>query len=246
MHCDPEEFRAYCRLTETGAGPSDARIVAAASHCTGVFLSCAWCLELWRTLEDPHCIRRRRDHDHAVSCSSAPQQLYLHCRIANITLLPPRLSCSEPGVRMLIPARAAAMRLTALFVGLLAYQAIRTPNTLNEPTHYTRSRPCVLETPQYDIWHDFNRVHALFLPNWIPTPTKILPKSSYLTIQGTFPWSSFVDSDILGMLNAPLPPQPLELDFQTLEIYFQKSLYFTSRGKFPWSAFSSDLSTTRT
>jgi len=56
-------------------GLSDARIAAAASHCTGVFLACAWCLELSRTLEDPHWIRRRRDHDHAVSCSSAPQQL---------------------------------------------------------------------------------------------------------------------------------------------------------------------------
>ena len=39
------------------------------------------------------------------------------------------------------------------------------------------------------------------------------------------------------MLNAPLPPQPLELDFQTLEIYFQKSSCFANRGTFPWSAF---------
>ena len=41
-----QELPAYCRPTETGAGPSDARIVAAASHFTGVFLVCAWCLEL--------------------------------------------------------------------------------------------------------------------------------------------------------------------------------------------------------
>jgi len=39
------------------------------------------------------------------------------------------------------------------------------------------------------------------------------------------------------MLNAPLPPQPLELDFQTLEIYFQKSSCLGSRGTFPWSVF---------
>jgi len=36
-----------------------------------------------------------------------------------------------------------------------------------------------------------------------------------------FPWSASVDSDILGMLKAPLPFQPFELDFQTLELDFQ-------------------------
>ena len=61
MHCGTTELRAYCRPTETGFGPSDARIASAASHWTGVFLPCAWCLELSRTLEDPHWIRRRRD-----------------------------------------------------------------------------------------------------------------------------------------------------------------------------------------
>ena len=55
MHCGTKELRACCRPTETGAGPSDARIAAAASHCTGVFLACACCLEFSRTLEDPHC-----------------------------------------------------------------------------------------------------------------------------------------------------------------------------------------------
>ena len=99
--------------------------------------------------------------------------------------------------------------------------------------HYTRSRPCVLETPQYDICHGSNRVHA----RWLPTPTKILPKSLYLASRGTFPWSEFVDSDILGMLNTPLSPEPLELDFQTLEPYFQKSSCFESRGTFPRSTF---------
>ena len=73
MLAKSQELRAYCRLTKTGAGPSDARIAAAASHFTGVFLACAWCLELSHTLKDPHWIRRRRDHDHTVSCSSAPQ-----------------------------------------------------------------------------------------------------------------------------------------------------------------------------
>jgi len=75
MSAQEKEFRAYCRPTETGAGPSDTRIATTASHFIGVFLACAWCLELSRALEDPHWIRRRRDHDHAVSCSSAPQQL---------------------------------------------------------------------------------------------------------------------------------------------------------------------------
>ena len=81
----------------------------------------------------------------------------------------------------------------------------RTPSTLNAPTHYTRSSPRVLETPQYDICYGSNRMHARFLPNWLPTPSKILPKSSCLASRGTFPWSAFVDSDILGMLSAPLP-----------------------------------------
>ena len=36
-----QELRACCLPTETGAGPSDARIAAAASHFTGVFLACA-------------------------------------------------------------------------------------------------------------------------------------------------------------------------------------------------------------
>ena len=133
------------------------------------------------------------------------------------------------------------MRFTVMLVGLLTCQAIRTPSTLNAPTHYTRSRPCVLETPQYDICHGSNRVYDRFWPNWLPTvgptPTKILSKSSCLVSQGTFPWNAFVDSDILGMLNAPLSPQPLELDFQTLEIYFQKSSCFPRRGTFPWSVF---------
>ena len=53
---------------------------------------------------------------------------------------------------------------------------------------------------------------------FLMTPTKILPKSLCLASRGTFPWSAFVDSDVLGMLNAPLTFQPLELDFQTLEL----------------------------
>ena len=56
---------------------------------------------------------------------------------------------------------------------------------------------------------------------WLPTPSQILPKSSCFASRGTFPSSAFVDSDILGMLNAPLPFQPLELGFQTLELDFQ-------------------------
>ena len=36
-----QELGACCRPTETGAGPSDARVAAAASHFTGVFLACA-------------------------------------------------------------------------------------------------------------------------------------------------------------------------------------------------------------
>jgi len=116
----------------------------------------------------------------------------------------------------LFPARAAALRLTVLLVGLLTCQAIRTPSTLNAPTHYARNSPCVLETPQYNICHGSNRVHARFLPTWPQTPSKILPKSSCFASRVTFPWNAFADSDILRMLNALLPFQPLELDFQTL------------------------------
>jgi len=70
-----KELRACCRPTETGAGPSDARIAAAASHCSGVFLVCACCLEFSRTLEDPHWIRRRRDRP-----LCAPQARPAHTR----------------------------------------------------------------------------------------------------------------------------------------------------------------------
>ena len=48
-----------------------------------------------------------------------------------------------------------------------------------------------------------------------------IQKSSCFASGGTFPWSAFVDSDILGMLNAPLTFQPLEPDFQKLELDFQ-------------------------
>ena len=169
------------------------------------------CLRISHTLTEP---RRRRQNDHAPPRTVAACTLF-----AGVALLALRLPGSEPAARMLIcsfAARTAAMRLTVLLVGLLTC----TPSTLNAPTRYTRSSPCVLETPQYDTYHDSNSVHARFLPNWLPTTSKILPKSSCLASRGTFPWSAFVDSDILGMLNAPLPPQPLELDFQTLELYF--------------------------
>ena len=144
-------------------------------------------------------------------------------------MLAPRLPCSEPGARIptcSFPSRAAALlvprhirnslRLTVLLVGLLTCQAIRTSSTLNAPTHYMRSSPCVLGTAQKNTCHGSHRVHARFLPNWLPKPSKILPKSSCFASRGTFPWSASVDSDILGMLNAPLPSQPLELHFQTL------------------------------
>ena len=48
---------------------------------------------------------------------------------------------------------------------------------------------------------------------------KILPKSLCLASQGTYPWSASVESvtSILGVLNASLPSQSPELDFQPLE-----------------------------
>jgi len=54
VHCGTKEFRACWRLTKTSARPSDARIATATSHFIGVFFDCAWCLEISRTLEDPH------------------------------------------------------------------------------------------------------------------------------------------------------------------------------------------------
>ena len=47
--------------------------------------------------------------------------------------------------------------------------------------------------------------------------SQILPKSSCLASQGTYPWSASVESVILGVLNASLPSQSPELDFQPLE-----------------------------
>jgi len=63
-----------------------------------------------------------------------------------------------------------------------------------------------------------NRVHARFLPNWVPQPSKILPISSCLASRGTYPWSASVELVILGVLNASLPSQSTELDFQPLEL----------------------------
>jgi len=52
----------------------------------------------------------------------------------------------------------------------------------------------------------------------LPTPSKILPKSSCLASRGTYPWSASVESVILGVLNASLPSQSPEHDFQPLEL----------------------------
>ena len=49
------------------------------------------------------------------------------------------------------------------------------------------------------------------------TPSKILPKSVYLASQGTYPWSASVELVILGVLNASLPSQSPQLEFQPLE-----------------------------
>ena len=118
----------------------------------------------------------------------------------------------------LFPECATILCLTVLLVGLLTCHSIRTPSTLSTPTHYARSSPFVLETPQHNICHGSNDVHTRFLLNWLLSPSKILPKSSCFASRGIFPWSASVDLDILGMLNAPLPFQPLELDFQTLNL----------------------------
>ena len=50
------------------------------------------------------------------------------------------------------------------------------------------------------------------------TPSKILPKSSRFASRGTYPWSASVESVIHGVLNASLPSQSPELDFQPLEL----------------------------
>ena len=69
--------RACWRLTETSARPSDARIATAVSHLIGVFFSCALSLQILRTLAELYWARRRRHHDHAASCLSAPKELSL-------------------------------------------------------------------------------------------------------------------------------------------------------------------------
>ena len=95
MHCSTKEFRACCRPTKTGAGLSDARIAAAASHCTGVFLVCAWCLELSRTLE---CARHRHALRIRVSAPQARAQCLLACLAS---------SCSATSATAVQPSSAA-------------------------------------------------------------------------------------------------------------------------------------------
>jgi len=95
MHCSTKEFRACCRPTKTGAGLSDARIAAAASHCTGVFLVCAWCLELSRTLE---CARHRHALRIRVSAPQARAQCLLACLAS---------SCSAISATAVQPSSAA-------------------------------------------------------------------------------------------------------------------------------------------
>ena len=133
----------------------------------------------------------------------------------------PNYSFPAHAPTLLVPRQIRHMlRLTVLLAGLFICQSLCTPSTLYAPTHYTRSRPCVLDTSPKNACHVSNRVpvHTRSSPNWLPQPSKILPKSSCFASRGTFPWSASVDSDILGMLNAPLSFQPLELDSQTLNL----------------------------
>ena len=93
--------RAYWRLTETSARPCDTRIATAVSHLIGVFFSCALFLQISRTLVELHWARRRRHHNHAASCSGAPQELSLRVLdFASVDLLAPCLPGSEPGARV--------------------------------------------------------------------------------------------------------------------------------------------------
>ena len=85
-----QELRACCRPTETGAGLSDARIAAAASHFTGVFLVCAWCREISRILDNPHRIRRRRDR---LLCAPQARPAHTRHRATGARTLPACLSC---------------------------------------------------------------------------------------------------------------------------------------------------------
>jgi len=81
---------------------------------------------------------------------ASPRTVTACTRFVGVVLLPLRLPDSEPAARMptfSFTARAAVLCLTVLLVVLLTCQTIRTPSTLITPTHYARSRPCVLETP---------------------------------------------------------------------------------------------------
>jgi len=87
-----------CRPTETGAGPSDARIAAAAPYSTGVFLACAWCLELSRNLRIACCVR----HRHALRTRVSAPQARAHCLLAC-----PASSCSVITATAVQPSSAA-------------------------------------------------------------------------------------------------------------------------------------------
>ena len=85
-----EELRAFCRPAGAGAGPSGAGVAAAASHFAGVFLVCAWCLELSRVLEDPRWIRRRGDR---LLCAPQARPARARRRAAGARALLSCLSC---------------------------------------------------------------------------------------------------------------------------------------------------------
>jgi len=97
--------RACCRPTETGAGPSEARIAAAASHFTGVFLACAWCRENSRILENPHSRCRDRccaRHRHALRTRVCAPQVRAQCLLACLAS-----SCSAISATAVQPSSAA-------------------------------------------------------------------------------------------------------------------------------------------
>jgi len=94
-------LRACWQLTATCARPSDARIATAASLFIGVLFCCAPRLQISRTPPDPRWIRRRRDHDHATTCSRAarhPRQEFRQVRDRR-----PALHCCAP-LLLLVPS----------------------------------------------------------------------------------------------------------------------------------------------
>ena len=132
-------IRMHVVVVSCTPGPSDARIAAAASHFTVVFLACAWCREISRILEIPHWIRRRRDRLLCAPPARPALQVRAHCLLACLAS-----SCSAISATAVQPC-------SATHCGIGRRETLRASTQIA----YTRAH-CLL-----DCCHSVLRRHAL-------------------------------------------------------------------------------------